>query len=32
LHKFGALPVVDDGKLVGIISVTDFLRYMASRE
>jgi acetoin utilization protein AcuB len=32
LYKFGALPVVDDGKLVGIISVTDFLRHMASRE
>jgi len=24
-YKFGAMPVVDDGELVGIISVTDFL-------
>lgn len=24
-YKFGALPVLDDGRLVGIISVTDFL-------
>jgi acetoin utilization protein AcuB len=24
-HKFGALPVVDDGTLVGIITVTDIL-------
>ena len=24
-HKFGALPVVDDGSLVGIITVTDLL-------
>ncbi len=24
-YKFGALPVVDDGRLVGIISVSDFL-------
>ncbi len=32
LYKFGALPVVEDGKLAGIISVTDFLRHMASRE
>ena len=24
-YKFGSLPVVDDGELVGIITVTDFL-------
>lgn len=28
-YKFGALPVVDGGVLVGIISVTDFLDYFA---
>lgn len=26
-YKFGALPVVDDGELVGIITVTDYLDY-----
>ena len=26
-HKFGALPVVDDGKVVGIITTTDFLDF-----
>ncbi len=26
-HQFGALPVVDEGDLVGIITVTDFLDY-----
>jgi acetoin utilization protein AcuB len=31
-YKFGALPVVDDGRLVGIISVTDFLDYFAARK
>lgn len=25
-HKFGALPVVDEGTLIGIITVTDFLK------
>lgn len=30
LYKFGALPVVDDNVLVGIISVTDFLEYFAA--
>ncbi len=29
-YKFGALPVVDDGELVGIITVTDFLNYFAT--
>jgi len=29
IYKFGALPVVDNGSLVGIITVTDFLNYFA---
>jgi acetoin utilization protein AcuB len=29
-YKFGALPVVDQGKLVGIITVTDFLDRFAA--
>jgi len=29
IYKFGALPVVDNGALVGIITVTDFLNYFA---
>ena len=29
VHKFGALPVVEDGNLVGIITSDDFLRYFA---
>ena len=29
IYKFGALPVVDNGVLVGIIPVTDFLDYFA---
>ena len=28
-YKFGALPVVEEGTLVGIISVTDFMGYLA---
>jgi len=32
IYKFGALPVVDDGKLVGIITITDFLDYFASNQ
>ena len=28
-YKYGALPVVDEGKLVGIITVTDLLNQMA---
>jgi acetoin utilization protein AcuB len=31
-YKFGALPVVDDGELVGIITVTDFLDRFAAEE
>jgi acetoin utilization protein AcuB len=31
-YKFGALPVVHDGELVGIITVTDFLdRFVAAK-
>jgi len=30
LNKFGAMPVVDDGKLVGMISYIDFLRHYAA--
>jgi acetoin utilization protein AcuB len=30
LYKFGALPVLDDGVLVGIITVTDFLEHFAA--
>ena len=26
-HKFGCLPVVDDGRLVGIVTEADFLRW-----
>lgn len=29
VHKFGALPVVEEGRLVGIITSDDFLRYFA---
>lgn len=29
-YKFGALPVVENGELVGIISVTDYLDHFAS--
>ena len=28
-YKFGALPVVDDGRLVGIVTITDFLNHFA---
>ena len=28
-HKYGALPVVEDGKLAGIITITDLLNQMA---
>ncbi len=30
-YKFGALPVVDDDLVVGIITVTDFLNYIAKK-
>lgn len=32
IYKFGALPVVDNGILVGIITVTDFLDYFALQQ
>lgn len=32
IYKFGGLPVVDDGELVGIITVTDFLDYLAAEK
>lgn len=32
LYKFGALPVEDDGVLVGIITVTDFLDNFAAHQ
>lgn len=32
LNKFGALPVVDDGKLVGMISSIDFLKHYAAEQ
>jgi CBS domain-containing protein len=28
-RRFGALPVVEDGKLLGIVTETDLLRYFA---
>jgi acetoin utilization protein AcuB len=31
-YKFGALPVVDNGDLVGIITVTDFLNRFAAQQ
>ena len=31
-YKFGALPVVESGKLVGIITVTDFLDRFAAQQ
>lgn len=30
MYKFGALPVVDGDTLVGIITVTDYLRYFST--
>jgi len=30
LNKFGAMPVVDEGKLVGMISYVDFLKHYAA--
>ena len=31
-RKIGCLPVVDDGQLVGIVTETDILRYLAALE
>ena len=31
-HRFGALPVVEDGHVVGVITETDLLRYFADSE
>jgi acetoin utilization protein AcuB len=31
-HKIGALPVVDGGRLVGIVTESDFVRLVATRE
>jgi CBS domain-containing protein len=31
LNKFGAMPVVDEGKLVGMISYIDFLKHYANK-
>jgi acetoin utilization protein AcuB len=30
-HKISALPVVDEGRLIGIVTVTDLLGYLANR-
>lgn len=32
IYKFGALPVVDNGTVVGIITVTDFLNHFAIQQ
>ncbi|MBE2199360.1 MAG: CBS domain-containing protein [Anaerolinea sp.] len=32
IYKFGGLPVVKDDKLVGILTVTDFLDYLANEK
>jgi acetoin utilization protein AcuB len=32
IYKFGALPVMDNDELVGIITVTDFLNYFAMQQ
>ena len=32
LYKFGAMPVVDEGKLVGMISYIDFLKHYAAND
>ena len=32
LHKFGAMPVVDEGRLVGMISYIDFLKHYAANQ
>ncbi|HEX6387374.1 MAG TPA: CBS domain-containing protein [Anaerolineae bacterium] len=32
IYKFGALPVVDDDTLIGIVTVTDFLDYFVASQ
>ena len=32
IYKFGAMPVVDDDVLVGIVTITDYLDYFANRK
>ncbi len=32
LYKFGSLPVLDEGTLVGIVTVTDFLDYFSAEQ
>ena len=32
IYKFGAMPVVRNGELVGILTVTDFLNYFAMQQ
>jgi acetoin utilization protein AcuB len=32
LYKFGSLPVVDEGNLVGIVTVTDFLDFFSDTQ
>ena len=32
IYKFGALPVVDNDELVGIVTVTDYLDYFATQK
>lgn len=32
IYKFGALPVIDGDKLVGIVTVTDYLDYFADKK
>jgi len=31
LHKYGGVPVVEDGDLVGMLTVVDYLRHFAAR-
>ena len=31
-HRFGALPVINRGKVVGVVTETDLLRHFASSE
>ncbi len=32
IYKFGCLPVIDEGTLIGILTVTDFLDYLATNK